>query len=188
MANKTTVSLSDEDFDRVIEKIRTGGRGFRPNKRVADALIVEGNIGLRISDTLNLRLCDIVRDGQRLRLDVVEQKTGKRRTFTVPTELFSFLQGVCLDEGIKPNERIFPLTTRAIQKVLKAACDDLGLVNVSTHSFRKTFATKIYEDSGYNVRLVQTLLQHASPQTTLNYICVGSAEVENALRTHVRIR
>lgn len=188
MANKRTLALSNEDFDRIIATIRAGGNGFRSNRRVADALIVEGNLGIRISDVVKLRLCDIVHDGSRYRLDIVEQKTQKRRTFTVVPEMYSFLQTICLDEGIKPDERIFQLTERAVQKILKSACDDLGLDGVSTHSFRKTFATKIYEDSGYNVRLVQTLLQHASPQTTLNYICVGSAEVENALRTHVRIR
>jgi integrase len=40
--------------------------------------VLEGNLGLRISDILKLRPCDIVRDGDRYRLEITEQKTGKR--------------------------------------------------------------------------------------------------------------
>ena len=32
-----------------------GGTGFRPNERIAAALVMEGNLGLRISDIVN---CD----------------------------------------------------------------------------------------------------------------------------------
>ena len=64
--------------------MKEGFSGCRPNERIATALVLEGNLGLRISDILKLRQCDIVRDGDRYRLEVVEQKTGKRRVFTVP--------------------------------------------------------------------------------------------------------
>ena len=42
--------------------MKEGGCGFRPNERVATALVLEGNLGLRISDIIRLRLCDIVND------------------------------------------------------------------------------------------------------------------------------
>jgi len=54
-----------------------GFTGFHPNERVATALVLEGNLGIRISDILALRPCDIVRDGDRYRLEIVEKKTGK---------------------------------------------------------------------------------------------------------------
>ena len=69
--------------------MKTGNSLFRANDRIATALILEANLGLRISDILNLKLCDIVRDGNRYRLDITEQKTEKKRTFTVPTELYN---------------------------------------------------------------------------------------------------
>ena len=64
--------------------MREGSCFFRPNERAATALVLEGNLGLRISDILKLRPCDIVKDGDRYRLEITEQKTGKRRVFTVP--------------------------------------------------------------------------------------------------------
>ena len=60
-----------------IPTMREGFTGFHPNERVATALVLEGNLGIRISDILSLRPCDIVRDGDRYRLEIVEKKTGK---------------------------------------------------------------------------------------------------------------
>ena len=77
--NKRTKALTNEQYKEIISTMKSGFCGFRPNERVATALVLEGNLGLRISDILKLRPCDIVRDGDRYRLEITEQKTGKRR-------------------------------------------------------------------------------------------------------------
>ena len=71
--------------------MKQGFTGCRPNERVATALVLEANLGLRISDIIHLRLADIVKDGERYRLSIVEQKTKKARTFTVPLALYQFI-------------------------------------------------------------------------------------------------
>ena len=45
--------------------MKQGFTGCRPNERVATALVLEANLGLRISDIIHLRLADIVKDGER---------------------------------------------------------------------------------------------------------------------------
>ena len=82
--NKKTTALTTEQYKEIITAMREGSCFFRPNERAATALVLEGNLGLRISDILKLRPCDIVKDGDRYRLEITEQKTGKRRVFTVP--------------------------------------------------------------------------------------------------------
>ena len=77
--NKKTKALTKEQYNEIIETMKTGNSLFRANDRIATALILEANLGLRISDILNLKLCDIVRDGNRYRLDITEQKTEKKR-------------------------------------------------------------------------------------------------------------
>ena len=77
--NKKTKALTAEQYKEIIQTMKEGFSGCRPNERIATALVLEGNLGLRISDILRLRQRDIVRDGDRYRLEVVEQKTGKRR-------------------------------------------------------------------------------------------------------------
>ena len=61
--NKKTKALTTEQYKEIIQTMKTGFSGCRPNERIATILVLEGNLGLRISDILKLRLCDIVRDG-----------------------------------------------------------------------------------------------------------------------------
>lgn len=167
--NKTTVALSKEQYKNIISTMRLGFAGMRPNPRVATALMLEANLGLRVSDIVQLRLDNIVLDGERYRLAITEQKTGKTRTFTVPIALYQFIKLYCIENEIKESDLMFPITTKAIQKVLKATCDYLGYSNIGTHSFRKFYATEIYKDSNYNIALVQHLLQHSSAAVAQRY-------------------
>ena len=86
--NKRTIALTTEQYKEIIQTMREGFCGCRPNERIATALVLEGNLGLRISDILSLRLSDIVRDGDRYRLEITEQKTKKKRVFTVPLGIY----------------------------------------------------------------------------------------------------
>lgn len=187
MPNKRTVALTVEQYKNIIQTMKEGFSGCRPNHRIATALMLEGNLGLRISDILRLRLCDIVKDGERYRLSIIEQKTGKARVFTVPIALYQFIRLYCMDNQIPEDAIIFPLTERQVQKHLQIVCAYLGYESISTHSFRKFYATEIYKDSGYNVALVQQLLQHSSAAVTQRYIGIQPKEIEQAIEAHLRL-
>lgn len=182
--NKTTRTLTVEQYTEIIETMKEGRTGFRPNIRVANALILEANLGIRISDIVKLRLADIVKDGNRYRLDIIEQKTGKKRTFSVKPDIYLFIENYCLKNNIKATEPIFDITERAVQKHLKVVCDFLELEGISTHSFRKLYATKIYNDNNHNISMVQHLLQHSSPTVTQKYIGIEQEEIERAIDNH----
>ena len=82
MANKRTRAINREEFEKIIETIRTGfilpnGECVRPNVRIAAALILEANLGLRIGDIVRLRLADILFESGRYHLNIIEQKTEK---------------------------------------------------------------------------------------------------------------
>lgn len=185
--NKKTRALTTEEYQNIIQTMREGFCGCRPNDRVAMALLLEANLGIRISDIVKLRLCDIVKDGERYRLNIREQKTGKSRLFTVPAELYQYIAQYCIDHSIKSHDIIIPITERAVQKQLKIVCDYLELENISTHSFRKFFATNIYLNNDYNIVLVQQLLQHSSPAITQRYIGISSKQVEQALKNNLNL-
>lgn len=53
--NKKTKALTTEQYKEIIQTMREGFSGCRPNERIATALVLEGNLGLRISDILQLR-------------------------------------------------------------------------------------------------------------------------------------
>ena len=185
--NKKTTALTTEQYESIITTMREGSSFFRPNERVATALVLEANLGLRISDILRLRLCDIVNDGGRYRLAITEQKTSKQRVFTVPLVIQQYIENYCLRNGISRTDIIFPITTREVQKVLARVCDYLGYESIGTHSFRKWYATEIYKDNGYDIVLVQRLLQHSSAAVTQRYIGIEPQRLEEAIEKHAAL-
>lgn len=185
--NKKTKALTTEQYTEIIQTMKQGFCGCRPNERIATALVLEGNLGLRISDILKLRPCDIIRDGDRYRLEVVEQKTGKSRVFTVPLVIQQYIENYCLRNGIRRSDLMFPITERAVQKQLHIVCDYLGYEGISTHSFRKWYATEIYQANGFDIALVQRLLQHSSASTTQRYIGIEPQRIEQAIQNHAQL-
>ena len=184
--------MTEEQYKNIIETIRTGfickdGHIVKENKRIAMSLSLEANLGLRISDVLQLRLNVFIRDGNRYRLDIIEKKTKKKREFTVPLEIYSYIQNYALENNINPAAKLFSLSERTVQNHLKLVCDYLGYENISTHSFRKYFATSIYENNNYNIELVRVLLQHSSVSITQRYIGLQRKEIENALQNHIKL-
>lgn len=188
--NKKTIALEKEQYETIINCLQYGfvdcdGHAIKPNKRIATLLVLQANIGLRISDILHLRICDVVRDAGRYRLDIVEQKTGKTRTFTVHPEIYSYMLQYATDNNIGSQAKLFDLSPRAVQKQLKIVCDYLGFEGISTHSFRKYYATEIYQNNGCDIELVRHLLQHSTTAVTQRYIGLSSKKVEDAIQSHL---
>ena len=185
--NKKTTALTTEQYKEIITTMKKGSSFFRPNERIATALVLEGNLGLRISDILRLRPCDIVCDGGRYRLELTEQKTGKRRVFTVPLVIWQYIENYSLRHGIGRGDLLFPISERAVQKQLAIVCDYLGYSGISTHSFRKWYATEIYKNNGCDIALVQRLLQHSSAAVTQRYIGIEPQRIEAAIEGHAEL-
>lgn len=190
--NKKTVALTEAQYKTIIAMIREGfqcndGHIVKANVRIATALQLEANLGLRISDILQLRLSAIIQDGDRFRLDITEKKTRKKREFTVPMEIYIFIQRYAVDFKIGSHAKLFDISERAVQNHLQLVCTQLGYVNISTHSFRKYFATEIYKNNRYNIELVRVLLQHSSTVTTQRYLGLQRQEIEDALHKHIKL-
>lgn len=187
--NKTTNSLTQEEYTAFIRTALEGfsytdengkAHKFRPSERLVMILQTEAVTFMRIGDVLNMTLNSIVKDGNAYRLNVTEQKTGKTRRFEVSKDLYTALREYAINRGIKRTERLFPVTERSVQKQIGIIADHLGMTNVSTHSFRKTAATTLYETSGYDIELVREMLQHSSTVTTQRYIARSSKMIKEA--------
>ena len=194
MANKRTRVLNNDEFEKIISTIRQGfvhpsGDRYKPNERVANCLLVECTLGIRIGDVVRLRLSDIVMENGKWKLDIVEQKTGKARHFLVPTEVYVFLQDYALRNNIRPTQRLFDISVRTVQNHLQRTCEYLGITGVGTHSFRKKFCQDIWNSAdpniGKNLLIIKELLQHANVASTQRYLSVSSRQVEQALENHV---
>lgn len=187
MGSYSPVALTKEQYETIIKTIRNGSSFFKPNERLANILICEANLGIRVGDILKLTPSSFVFDGGRWRLDIVEEKTGKKRKFTVPLTLKQHLDIYCLKNKILPNDRIFPISRRAVYNVLEKVTEYLGYKKISTHSFRRFFATNIYKSSGNDILIVQEILQHSNAMCTQKYIGISREKVEKALVSNVNL-
>lgn len=187
--------INVEEYKAILTTIDTGftytvngaDKKFRPNYKIKLALMLEGNLGIRVGDVLGLTLKSFRNNGTNIVLDIVEEKTSKNRTFTVPKELYLIVKEYALDNKLSTDNKLFPITERAVQKQLKIVCDYLGLENISTHSFRKFYANEIFTNNHQNIELVRTLLQHSTIAITQQYLGVSSNEIEAAISNHIHI-
>ena len=114
-------------------------------------------------------------------LNIIEEKTGKPRTFNITFDTQSAIEQYCEEFEIGNNDLLFKVTERAIQKQLKIVCDHLKLKNVSTHSFRKFCGMRMFVNSGYNFEVVRRFYQHSSFAVTQRYLGITDQELNNAI-------
>lgn len=190
--NRKTSCITDEQFDTIIELLENGSEMnvIRPNKEIALILIITGNCGLRIGDCLSLKLNSFIKEGDEYKYNIKEDKTNKLRSFIIPNEIYELINDFAKNNNVDKNERIFKYTERNIQKKLKQVREYLGddYKDVSTHSFRKCSAMRIYKSSGNNIELTRKFLNHSSIAVTQKYLGVSDDEVNEVIRKSVHIR
>lgn len=185
--NKRCVALTTEQYKYSIELLRNGfmleGVLIKPNQRIATLEVLQASLGLRLGDTLLLKMSSFIKDGNRYRLDIFEEKTKKVRNFTVPIEIYSFIQQYALDNGIGMETKLFDISKRQVERHLNKVFSkmELPLRNYGSHSYRKYFATQVYVNNEMNIELVRVLLQHSSVAITQRYIGIGQKQIEEAL-------
>ena len=111
-------------------------------------------------------------DGMQAIEDLVRWHREAYRTLPKPRPLFPSRNG----NGRKR------MTRRAAHNVLKSAFEVAGLNgHLATHSLRKSFAQRLYEQTG-DVFAVQEMLGHKSIATTQEYLGVNYASVRSAVQ------
>ena len=182
MRHSTTRPLTIEEYKEIIPLIAYGFeykdqggniREFRPNERLALVFQVQATTGLRIGDVLDLK----PKHFKGGKMEVTEGKTKKLQYRKVAPELISKIYGYAMENDIKENELLFSIGVRAVQKQLKIVTDYLDLDNIGTHSFRKLYATEIYNNTK-DIEVVRELLNHSSISTTQKYIKVSQEEID----------
>ena len=185
--NKRCVALSDEQYRESIRLLREGfvleGKIIKPNPRIATVAVLQASLGLRLGDVLQLNMGSFIKESGRWKLNIKEQKTGKVRDFTVPVEVYSFIQDYAITMGIANTAKLFDISERQVERHLNKVFSkmELPLRSFGSHSYRKYFATRVYLDNEMNIMIVKTLLQHSSVAVTQRYIGLSQKTVEDAL-------
>ena len=164
--------ISFEEFSQLIRVIK--------NLKHRVIMIITYSAGLRISEVVRLKLADV--DMERKLIHVRQAKGRKDRYTTLSGIAISVLE-VYL-EKYRPEIWLFPgadpekhLSTRTVQKIIEAACENAGLIKkVTPHTLRHSFATHLLE-GGTDLRIIQELLGHESSKTTEIYTHVSQKEL-----------
>ena len=144
--------------------------------------------GLRISDLLGLRYCDII-DNDKLVLN--EKKTNKRREIKINTDLKELVSRISKKQNIENNEELMFVNrfgTKPIDKSfvnvqlkriqrkyrVKIGCP------ITSHSLRKSFGRRVVEvnqNSEMSLYLLMDVFGHSSPQITKRYLGIRQEEI-----------
>lgn len=147
-------------------------------------LFVTGiNSGLRISDILPLR----VQDAKKTYFKITEIKTGKDKLLDMTPQLQREFKRYI--EGKEDHEYLFksrqginkPIGRSMAYKILRKAADHVGLIDIGTHTLRKTFGYHLYKQTK-DVALLQKIFNHSDPSFTLRYIGIDQDAMNKAIK------
>ena len=135
-------------------------------------------MGSRVSEVLSLRKDDI--GDEVITLRSTNTKTNKTRQVAITDTIRQVLdnykelnkvsaKGLLFEGGKRGMKTGKPVSRSAAHEALKKATEKADIKGVSTHSFRRSFATHLREN-GMHIANIQDLLGHKSPATTTMYI------------------
>lgn len=162
---------------------------LRGNLRNYLLFVLGINTGLRVSDLLKLRIFDVVTESGKIRECIVirEKKTGKEKKFPVNKaarkaleEYLKQLRNWDAGDYLFPSRKgsNSPLGRTQAWKILNGAARSVGINEpIGTHTLRKTFGFHAYK-LGIDIALLQKILNHSSPGTTLAYIGITQDDID----------
>ena len=166
---KVPAVMSPEEVVRFLEAA--------PGPKYKAALSAAYAAGLRVSEVVALKVCDV--DSQRMLLRIEQGKGRKDRHAMLSPQLLELLRDWY--RIARPQVWLFPgqnpvnhLTTRQFTRVFHAAAAAAEIKKrVSPHTLRHSFATHLLE-SNIDIRVIQVLLGHAKLDTTALYTRVAT--------------
>ena len=171
-------------------------------------VIIGVSTGLRGSDIVKLQWNDILYSNGTFKPPeeawVQERKTGKFRYLVFNDDVKKAVEFYLEATGIVPNylddtdpdyyvfkkahgnahyDGVPYISRKSMGDVIKRASLHLHIpYNVNTHSLRKTFGYRFYKKTG-DIAMLQHILNHSSPSTTLRYIGILSEDEAAAIKS-----
>ena len=185
--------LTEDEVTALIEKVD----GLDP-RSLRDRAILEilYGCGLRVSELCNLKMEDIIADGELLRIFGKGSKmrvvpiggaAGRALNAYFASARETFTHGNRAEQHVFATRLAKPFTRQGIFKIIKqrAAAVGIALERISPHVLRHSFASHML-NHGADIRAIQELLGHADIGTTQIYTHVDVGHFEEIHRLHPR--
>lgn len=190
-----------EDIYKISNFLVEHGR-YRDNM----LFIVGINVGLRVSDLIELRFSDFITSSGDYKtvFDVFEKKTRRSRKTAKNRRIG--INGAVIwainlyldhaDKEIKLNDYLFPATRsdnntghinrKTVDMFIKDVVSELGIdIKASTHTLRKTFGYQLMEAAPVGKKeetllLLQEIFGHSDTRVTRRYIGITQEDITDA--------
>ena len=189
MSKKDTNTTSDYlEFDSTLNKSLKLLKSDDKKFKIAFLTILGINMGLRISDILKLKHQDLRTDT----IVIIEQKTKKRREIKINQnvkdayDIYKERLGIVSDaDYLFISQKGVVFSIRQVNRLLKSIFGTKSK-NVSTHSLRKTFGRRVWENNNCSERsliMLSKLFNHTSSSTTRIYLGLQQEELDDIYLT-----
>ncbi|WP_067150815.1 tyrosine-type recombinase/integrase [Pseudotamlana agarivorans] len=138
------------------------------------------NLGLRIDDLSKLSFEELRKDS----IDIIEGKTKKKRTLKVNEHIKLAL--TYFEDDLKgyafTSQKGTPFSSQHINRMLKQHFKGVGNGTVSSHSLRKCFGRRVWENDKQSERsliYLSQLFNHSSTQVTRIYLGIQQEELDD---------
>jgi integrase/recombinase XerD len=167
--------LTPEEVARLIEAA--------PSRKYRCAFSVAYGAGLRSSEVVSLKVCDI--DSARMVLRIEDGKGGKDRLAKLSPQMLEELRAWW--KVAKPKVFLFPSQIKSSDHITARqyhrACRDAAIRaridrSVHPHMLRHSFATHLL-DQGVDIRVIQAMLGHKKLETTAIYAAVSPKLIQS---------
>ena len=183
--------LTEQEAEKVLSSFCEGDPFYIRNKAM---VVFALNTGLRVSELTGLNIGDVLNGRIRRELKIRKEIAKGKRERTIPLnkkareairELLDYNEerrySQEQDDPLFVSKRRRRISSRQVENIIKQLKKDSEIdVDITPHTLRHTFATRVYNKTG-NLRIVQTLLGHSSIKTTEIYTHVGREDLEKAV-------
>lgn len=146
--------------------------------------------GLRVSDLLTIKVGMV----KGTHVSIIERKTKKPKKFLIHPSIREDLDKYIIDKD--DNEYLFqsrqnktksklkgqPIDRSTAYKMLNDAAKQFGLVDIGTHTMRKTWGYHLYRQNPTNMALLMQMFNHSKETITLMYIGVTQEMMDEETR------
>ncbi len=170
---KIPVILTVEEVNRFLEQPDGGSAKELRDKAMLELLYATG---IRVSELINLELCDVnltvgflnCHDGEKLRVIPFNKKVSQYLRIYLEKARPELLKGN-ESSWLFTNCSGKQMSRQGFWKIVKYYGDKAGIqVDITPHTLRHSFAAHLIS-SGADIQAVQTMLGHADLATTLAY-------------------
>ena len=143
----------------------------------------------RVQEACTILNRDVYEPSGKVRPELIIRKghtKGKLATRTIPVlqELHNLLEAYYQERG---GTYLFPgrfgvghLHSDSAARILRKACQRVGIVGASSHSFRRTALTQM-SNSGIPLRIIQSISGHRNLEQLQRYLEVNPEQVKGAI-------